>query len=138
MADVLAGKQTKGKKSSGGLKKFNHALIVFGNSDGGIEQSIDDDEDFVGIGGEGAVRKVFDVVVAPMELQGSRGIRVEEQMLIVLGQMRSAFVENTRKWAGVERKSAVEEEQAQKKVVPVAPVVFSDAELSEESDDDDN
>lgn len=114
----------------GGLPKYSHALLVFGGARGGLAQAIDDDEDFAGVGGEGAVREVFDVVVgsAP-EFRGSRNVRVEEALVSVLGQMRGAFVKNTRALKGKRR-------EAEKEKEPEVPVTFSDEELSSEEEED--
>jgi len=132
IGDLLKkGKGKKGKKSLG--ENFKHVLVVIGGGYGGLQQSIEEDEEFVGVGGVGAVKSVFDVVAKGIELQGSRIVRAEESLMCVLGQLRSRFLENTRKGGGGEAEGKGEREaQASEKAAPV----FSDAELSEESSDE--
>lgn len=67
---------------------YNHALIVFGGV-AGLERALEYDQELLErIGGDaGKVGKVFDIFVNAVPGQGSRTIRTEEAVWIVLGML---------------------------------------------------
>ncbi|GAB5586871.1 hypothetical protein Unana1_01771 [Umbelopsis nana] len=64
------------------MKPFSHMLIAFGGPHGGLQNSIDADEDLQ-CSGEDA-NELFDLFVNPSAIAGSRTIRTEEALHMVM------------------------------------------------------
>ncbi|GMH71843.1 hypothetical protein TrLO_g12880 [Triparma laevis f. longispina] len=135
--EALHGHSRAGKPSDGGRfsKLYKHMLLVFGGVHG-IEQCVDDDEDFPHVSGVDCGELLFDTFINTVPLQGSRTVRSEEAILLTLAQLRSANINNTRdRYLESQRKK--EEEEREEKRKKIDGMEFSDKELSEEESDDD-
>ncbi|KAM3582697.1 hypothetical protein VKS41_005338 [Umbelopsis sp. WA50703] len=64
------------------LKPFSHMLIAFGGPHGGLQNAIDADEDLQ-CNGEDA-EELFDIFLNPLSIAGSRTIRTEEALHMVM------------------------------------------------------
>ncbi|GMH93744.1 hypothetical protein TrVE_jg12170 [Triparma verrucosa] len=135
--EVLHGHSRAGEPSDGGRfeKSYQHMLLVFGGVHG-IEQCVDDDEDFPHVSGADCGELLFDTFVNTVPLQGSRTVRSEEAILLTLAQLRSANINNTRDRL-VESKREKEEKEREEKRKKIDGMEFSDKELSEEESDED-
>ena len=90
MAEVLASTALAqgGGKGSGGLPRFEHAIIVFGGLSG-LEVAVEND---AGIPLDaGQAHELFDLWINVAENQGSRTIRTEEAVLIALSRLCPAL-----------------------------------------------
>ena len=145
---VLFGNARTGDPADGGRfsKPYKHLLIVFGGVNG-IEQCVDDDENFPHVSGDECGAALFDAFVNTVPLQGSRTVRTEEAVLLTLAKLRSACINNTKDGAGAGERGGAEganEGEAKKEQgkhdtgEDGGTLVLSDEELSEESDDDDD
>ena len=153
---ALFGNARTGNPADGGRfsKPYKHLLIVFGGVNG-IEQCVEDDEDFPHLSGDDCGRILFDEFVNTVPLQGSRTVRTEEAVLLTLAKVRSACINNT-KDAGAEcqggrakeaiKKYGLREEKKEYKEAEMnegetkedEDLVLSDEDLSEESEDDEH
>jgi methyltransferase len=90
--DVVIGTSERGEpveEIRSSLPPFAHLLVVFGGQ-AGIEAAASNDPELKKVGGEG-IGGLFDWWVNAVPGQGSRTIRTEEAIWIVLGQMFSEF-----------------------------------------------
>ena len=151
---VLFGNARTGDPADGGRfsKPYKHLLIVFGGVNG-IEQCVDDDEDFPHVSGDECGSALFDAFINTVPLQGSRTVRTEEAVLLTLAKLRSACINNTKDEAGAggtvgtrgtggtgrgDGGEAMKEQDKDDPGGDGGALVLSDGELSEESEDDDD
>jgi hypothetical protein len=63
-----------------------HLLVAFGGPLGGLEEAIEADEDLK-VGGDEAA-ELFDLMIDPNGKSGTRSLRLEESMMMVLPALR--------------------------------------------------
>ncbi|KAH8551298.1 putative RNA methyltransferase [Umbelopsis sp. PMI_123] len=68
------------------MKQFSHMLIAFGGPNGGLQNAIDADEDLQ-CAGEDA-NELFDIFITPSATAGSRTIRTEEGIPMVMTSLQ--------------------------------------------------
>jgi predicted SPOUT superfamily RNA methylase MTH1 len=107
------------------LPTFKHTLIVFGGV-AGIEECVDADETIKIPGSQS--KELFDLWVNTCPFQGSRTIRTEEAVMVSLARFSPYLAQNREK---------KEEQGGDGSAQNTEPVAFSDNELSDESDSDD-
>jgi len=108
------------------IPTFQHAIIMFGGV-AGIEECVDADESMT-LPGKDSM-KLFDVWVNTCPFQGSRTIRTEEAVFISLARFRPLFASNSSEQGSVVEKTPP--------AASTADIEFSDAEMSDESAEND-
>ncbi|CAO3608518.1 unnamed protein product [Cunninghamella echinulata] len=73
-------------------RSFNHLLIVFGTTEGGLEEAIEADEDLK-VNGEDA-SDMFDLFVNPSKNIGSRHLKLEESLNLVMATLKPMIMKN--------------------------------------------
>ncbi|OBZ87855.1 hypothetical protein A0J61_04095 [Choanephora cucurbitarum] len=72
------------------IKPFDHLLVAFGGPSGGLQEAIEADEDLK-VGSEDAA-EMFDLFIDPNAKSGTRSVRLEESMMMVMSAFKSIIV----------------------------------------------
>ena len=124
--DLKIGTSERGDSSvddnSFALPTFKHSLIVFGGV-AGIEECVDADENCKIPGSQS--KSLFDRWVNTVPFQGSRTVRTEEAVIVSLARLSPFIAKNIESKVINLRNGALKEKE---------PVLFSDTEVSDESD----
>lgn len=65
---------------------FRHLLVAFGGPVGGLQEAIEADQDLK-VGGEDAA-ELFDLFIDPNAKSGTRTVRLEESMMMVMSVLK--------------------------------------------------
>ncbi|KAI8377975.1 putative RNA methyltransferase [Radiomyces spectabilis] len=77
------------------VKDFNHMLIVFGGPAGGLQEAVEADEDLKCAGEDAA--ELFDLFLNPNLGCGTRSVRLEESMTMVMSVLKPAIMKHGKK-----------------------------------------